>query len=115
MRFLADENFNNDILRALKRLYPDLEITRIQDTQMLGYDDPAILESIADTDVILLSHDVNTMTKHFYARANNGKPLPTVMLLHAERPLSESIEALVLLIEASNFDEWKGQLRFLPL
>lgn len=115
MRFLADENFNNDILRALKRLYPDLEITRIQDTNMLGSDDPAILETIAGTDIILLSHDVNTMTKHFYDRANKNKTLPTVMLLHAERPLNESIEALVLLIEASEFEEWRGQIRFLPL
>lgn len=115
MRFLADENFNNDILRAPKRLYPDLEITRIQDTPMLRSDDPAILESIAETDIILLLHDVNTMTKHFYERVNKNKILLTVMLLHTERPLNESIEALQLVIEASEFEAWRGQLRFLPL
>ncbi|MDX2075825.1 MAG: DUF5615 family PIN-like protein [bacterium] len=115
MRFLADENFNNDILRALKRHYSQLDITRVQDTPMMRMTDSELLASLAETDIILLSHDVNTMTKYFYERVNKGESLPTIMLLHQERPLSESIEALEMVIEASHFEEWRGQLRFLPL
>ena len=115
MRFLADENFNNGILRGLKRLYPHIEFTRVQDTPMMGLSDEALLASLAETDIILLSHDVNTMTKYFYERVNRGESLPTVFLLHQECPLKESIEALEMVIVASQFDEWRGQLRFLPV
>ena len=42
-RFLADENFNNDLLRALVRRLPELDIARVQDTSMAGVDDPTLL------------------------------------------------------------------------
>lgn len=116
MRFVADENFNNDILRGIKRLCPHIEIVRVQDTPMIRADDRALLAWIADEpNTILLSHDVNTIPKYFYERAKANLTMPTVMMLHAERPLSEGIEALVMLIEASSFDEWRGDLTFLPL
>ena len=31
LRLAADENFNNDIVRALKRRKPELDIVRVQD------------------------------------------------------------------------------------
>jgi hypothetical protein len=31
LRWLADENFNNDILRALFRRRPEIDIIRVQD------------------------------------------------------------------------------------
>jgi len=33
LKFAADENFNNDILRGLLRKIPELDIVRIQDTE----------------------------------------------------------------------------------
>jgi len=44
LRFLADENFNNAILRGLLRRNPALEIRRVQDTVMSGADDPSVLK-----------------------------------------------------------------------
>ena len=34
--WLADENFNNDILRALFRLNPDIDVVRAQDAGLPG-------------------------------------------------------------------------------
>jgi hypothetical protein len=56
-RFLADENFNNDLLRALVRRLPDLDIVRVQDTSVAGADDPMPLASAAREGRILLTHD----------------------------------------------------------
>jgi len=44
MRFLADENFNIDIVRGLLRRKTDLDIVRVQDVGLSGADDPTVLE-----------------------------------------------------------------------
>ncbi len=43
VRFLADENFNNAILRGLLRRKPDIDIVRVQDVGLSGASDPEIL------------------------------------------------------------------------
>ncbi len=40
----ADENFNNDIVRGLRRRATDLDIVRIQDVGLAAADDPTVLE-----------------------------------------------------------------------
>jgi hypothetical protein len=39
----ADENLDNDIVRALRRRVPDVDIIRAQDAGLSGRDDPTIL------------------------------------------------------------------------
>jgi predicted nuclease of predicted toxin-antitoxin system len=62
LRFAADENFNNDIVRGLLRRKPNLDIVRVQDVGLAGADDPTILEWAAREGRILLTHDVSTIT-----------------------------------------------------
>lgn len=38
LRLLADENFNNNIVRGLLRRKPDLDIVRVQDVGLSGAD-----------------------------------------------------------------------------
>ncbi len=61
MRFLADENFNNDILRGLQERMPDIDVVRVQDTEVYQSDDPRLLEWAAQQGRILLTHDVKTI------------------------------------------------------
>ena len=42
-RFLADENFNNQIVRGVLRQSPDIDIVRVQDVDLSGADDPTVL------------------------------------------------------------------------
>ena len=37
LKLAADENFNNDVVRGLLRRRPDLDIVRIQDTEIMGF------------------------------------------------------------------------------
>jgi hypothetical protein len=39
----ADEDFDNDYLRALHRRLPEIDIVRIQDVGLSGCDDPTIM------------------------------------------------------------------------
>ena len=36
IRFAADENLNNDIVRALRRRLPEVDIARVQDAELGG-------------------------------------------------------------------------------
>lgn len=44
MKFLADENFDNNIIRSLLRRQPDIDVVRVQDVGLSGKDDPTILD-----------------------------------------------------------------------
>ena len=68
MRWLADENLNNDIVRGLRRRKPDLDIVRVQDAGLSGMDDPSLLAWAAAQDRVLITHDVSTMTAYAYRR-----------------------------------------------
>lgn len=57
MRWLADENFNNDILRALFRRNPTLDIALVRDVGLDCIDDAALLAWAAATSRVLLSDD----------------------------------------------------------
>ena len=78
LRWLADENFNNDILRALFRRNPTLDIVRAQDVGLSGVDDSSLLAWAAEATRVLLTHDVSTITASAYDRARNGDRMPDV-------------------------------------
>lgn len=115
LAFLADENFNNDIVRGVRRRNPAIDIERVQDVGLSGADDPTVLEWVAAAGRVLLTHDVSTMTRHAYDRVRDGKPMPGVFELARHVPLSVAIEQIELLAECSMEGEWEGQVRYLPL
>ncbi len=100
-RFLTDEDFDNDILRALLQRLPDLDVIRAQDVGLTRTADPAILEWAATQGRILLTHDVTTMKRYAFDRVANGLPMPGVFVVSQIKPLGLIIEHLVLLAECS--------------
>ena len=114
MKFLADENFNNDILRGVWRRLPNTSFARVQDTEIAGADDPRVLEYAAEYGYIVLSHDVNTMRGYFYDRIKAELPAPRLFLVHKQTPIGDVIDALELIILASDESEWVGQATYVP-
>ena len=115
LRFLVDEDFDNDIVRGVLRRLPILDIVRAQDVGLSGTPDPIVLEWAAQEGRVLLTHDVSTMTAHAYARATSDLPMPGVFAVSQMAPISLVIEDLVLLAECSLPGEWEGQVRYVPL
>ena len=111
----ADENFNNDVVRGVRRRNPAVDIVRVQDAGLSGAEDPSILEWAAQTGRVLLTHDVATMTRHAYDRVRDGKPMPGVFEVGRHVRIGIAIEEIVLLAECSFDGEWEGQVRYLPL
>lgn len=112
---LADENFNNNIVRGVRRRARDIDIVRIQDVGLSGADDPTVLEWAAQNHRVLLTHDVSTVTRYAYDRVRDAKAMPGVFEVTRNVPLSAAIEEIVLLGECSYEGEWEGQIRYLPL
>ena len=115
LRFAADENFNNNIVRGLLRRNPALDIVRIQDVGLSNIDDVTILEWAAQEERILLTHDVSTVTHYAYERVRSEQPMPGVFEVGRTVPIGQAINDILLLAEASYKGEWEGQVRYLPL
>jgi hypothetical protein len=115
LRFAADENLNNDILRGLLRRVPNLDIVRVQDAGLAGADDPTVLEWAAQEQRVLLTHDVATITKYAYDRVRAGQPMPGVFEVSRHAAIGLVIDDLLLIGEFSLEEEWEGQVRYIPL
>ncbi|MBI3940886.1 MAG: DUF5615 family PIN-like protein [Acidobacteria bacterium] len=115
LRFVADENFNNDIVRGLLRQQPGLNIVRVQDVGLSGADDKTVLEWAANEKRVLVTHDVTTITHHAYERIYSGRPMPGIFEIGRAVPIGRAIEDILLLAECSLEGEWEGQVRYLPL
>lgn len=115
IRFLTDENFDNDIMRGVLRRNPSVDILRVQDVGLIGEDDQTILEWAATENRILLTHDVRTVTNFAYQRVAGGLPMPGVFEVNKEIPLKTAIEEILIIAECSLENEWEGQVRYLPL
>ena len=90
LRWLADENFNNNIVTAIRRKKPRLDLLRAQD-------------------------DVTTLTAAAYDRVRKGLIMPGVFAVPRSVPIRAVLEDVLLLSESSLAGEWEGQVRYLPL
>jgi len=114
VRFLTDENFDNRILTGLRRRFPRLDIIRIQDSGLLGAEDPEILAWAAEEDRIVLTHDAATMPAYAYQRVQVGAKMPGVIEVPRAMPIAQAIEEIALLLELSRPREWENQVVYLP-
>ena len=115
LQLVADENFNNNIVRGVLRRKADVDIVRIQDIGLSQADDPTILEWAAQQERVLLTHDVSTITKYAYDRIEAGQGMPGVFEVSRTAPIGQVIEDILLLVEGSLEGEWEGQIIYLPL
>src|SRR5215831_10325155 len=67
LRFQADVNLNELILRAACRREPALVFHTAAAASLGGLPDPKVLERAAEEGRILVTHDLQTMPRHFRA------------------------------------------------
>jgi len=115
LKFVADHNFDNAILKGLKRKLPELDIIRVQDIGHAESDDPVILDWAAHEGRVLLTHDMATMTFFAYERVRKGQAMPGVFEVPDQLPIGDAISDLLLLAQGSLDAEWEGQIIYLPL
>jgi hypothetical protein len=115
LKFLADENFDRDIVRGLLLRDPTVDIIRVQEVGLSEADDQTILEWAAVNQRIVLTHDIKTMIKYAYARIDTEQSMPGVFAISQTAPIGQVIADLLLLAVWSDAEEWEGQVKYLPL
>lgn len=115
MRFAADENFDGRILDGLRTRLPELDIVRIQDTEMYQAPDNKLLIWLADEGRILLTHDVRTMPRYVYERVRAGQPVPGVIEVHGDTPIGAAIDDLEIMIGAGTPEDFENQVKYIPI
>lgn len=113
--WLADEDFNGHIVRALLLRQPDINLVRVQDIGLMGADGAAILAWCADNDRILLTHDAATVPEQAYERVVADQPMPGVFVTNKRLPHAAVIDDILLAETCSEPNEWNGKVIYLPL
>jgi predicted nuclease of predicted toxin-antitoxin system len=88
---------------------------RVQDTELYGADDSTVLEWAAQQGRVVLTHDLDTMTKYAGERIEQELPMAGVILIRDTVPVSKVIDDLLVVLGASEADEWENRIDFLPL
>lgn len=115
LAFLADENFNADIVRGLLRRRGDFDIVTVPDVGLAAAPDPQVLEWAAAQGRVVVTHDVNTMPAFAFERVAAGLPMPGVVAVADALPIGPVIDDLLILSEASLVGEWENQVIYLPI
>jgi hypothetical protein len=114
-RYLADNDLNDAIVVGTRRREPAAEFARLRGLGLAAWSDSDVLAFAAAENLIVVSHDVNTMRDAAYNRLDAGLLMHGLLLANQRTPVSSIIESLVLIWAASEAEEWTGQVEFLPL
>jgi hypothetical protein len=115
IRFLADADLNEGIVAGCLRREAEMDFLSANEADLEGVPDPEVLALAAAQDRILVSHDFQTMPRHFGDFLQAGHSSPGVLLVPQRFPIGEAIEVLVLIWAASTADEWKNRILRIPL
>ena len=114
-RFLADHDLNEHIVHGVGRREPAVEFLRARDVGLHERSDAEVLEYAADNQLIVISHDVNTMPAEAYVRIRAGAPVVGLLMVKQSEPVGRVLDDLILIWSASEGEEWQNVLAFLPL
>ena len=114
IRFQADADFNQNVVRALLRRQPRIEFQTAEAAGLRGLTDSEVLAVAGREGRILVSHDHRTMPKHF-ANFLTVQHSPRVFILSQYLPIRHAVEELLMFWEASEAEEWIDSIQALPL
>lgn len=114
VRFLADEDLDSDITDGLRSREPAIDILDVKKAGLRGKGDTVLLDLAAQQDRILITHDRRTMTRYFQERLAAGRLGAGVFVVPQRAAIGAIIESLLLVWTASQAEEWRNQIVYLP-
>ena len=113
VRFQADADFKQAIVTGTIRRQPNINFQSAYAAGLEGKKDPEVLAIAAQDGRVLVTHDRKTMPAEFgdfiTSQTSSG-----VLVLSQNMSISDAIEALVLVWEASTAEEWVNQIMSIP-
>jgi predicted nuclease of predicted toxin-antitoxin system len=114
-RFLADEDLRFEIVLAVRRLEPSVDISTVFEIGRARSTDAEVLDFANANGLIVVSHDVNTMKAEAESRIADGRGIAGLMLTAQRSSTRSAAESLVLIWAASEAEEWTDRIVFLPI
>lgn len=117
IRYLLDENVAPVFRTELLKLEPGIVAWKVGDpgAPPRGTDDPTILRWCEENFFILITNNRKTIPKHLAAHLDEGRHVPGIFELNPNMSMGETIEELLLIWGASNFQEYQDLIIYLPL
>jgi len=113
-RFQADADFNHKVILGLRRRNAAIDFQDANAGAVAGIPDSKVLSIAADLGRILVSHDRSTMPAHF-ERFLTNRSSPGLIVVDQDLDIGRSIEELLLIWTATDIDEWKDKIGYVPI
>jgi hypothetical protein len=111
--FLADNDYDDDIVDLVLRFQPDVDIELARDVDLARAPDPEVLEFAAREGRIVLSHDRSTMIGFASQRVQAALRMPG-LFISPQRLITPVAHDLLAVWGASAAEEWEGMIVHLP-
>ena len=113
LRFQADNDLDQRIVVATKRLDPEIDFQTAYALGLHGLQDLEVLKLAATVERVLVSHDRRTMPFHFsqFIKSNSS---PGIIIVSTRLSIGQAAELLHLLWAASDAEEYRDIVYGLP-
>ena len=113
-KFQADADLNRKIVDGLRLREPAIDLWTAREGGVIGKPDPEVLRLAAESGRVLISHDQNTMPRHF-TDFLQGRSSPGLIIVPQDVRVGMAIEELLMIWVASEAEEWVNVFDFVPI
>ena len=116
MKWLADENLHNAIIRGLLRQDLAIDIVRAQDIpEISGKDDRELLRFATSAGRVVLTHDISTMIPAMHEQIRIASRCTPIVLVADSMSIGAAIEDLLILNDCAVETDWTAGVIYIPL
>ena len=116
VRFLLDENLSPRLKTALLRLNPQIDVTCVGESSAppTGTLDQEILIGLEASRRLLVTDDRSSMPGHLTDHWNAGGHIWGLLWVRPGTPIGKVVQELLLVWEATEAEEWRDHLDWIP-
>jgi hypothetical protein len=116
VKWLADENFRNAIIRGLLRQAPAFDVVRAQDVlEVSGHDDLVLLRFATAEGRVVVTHDLSTMIPAMREQIRVASRCASIVFVPDSLPINTAVDDLLLLNECAVETDWAAGVIYIPL
>ena len=113
---LVDHNFNEDIIRGLRRRRPDeIEFVLARERGYEREPDERVLDLALAENRVILTHDMSTLHPLAGDRIAAGEPCPHLVVVPGTMPIGPAIDEVEVVLLLATEGDWAGGPFVLPL
>ena len=112
-----DENVDPAYVNEIRKRNRDIVVRAIGEPAIPPKStlDPDILKWCEEKQFVLVTNNRKSMPPHLRDHLAEGRHMPGIITLSQKMNIGDMIEELIFLAEAANDDEFKDQIRHMPI